>query len=125
VAEGTRYAHVRTEFSAPQVRYQRDNKPATFWGLKGSASVLGKALTLTVVNPHATEPRDAEIALRDGSASSAEVTTLTNADIHAHNTFDHPTRLIPQEPRVLPLRGDSFPFTFPAQSLTRLEMSIA
>ena len=52
-------------------------------------------------------------------------TLLTDSDIHAHNTFDNPTRLAPQEPRVLPLRGDSFPFAFPPQSLTRLEMSLA
>ncbi len=114
---------VRTEFSAPQVRYQRDNKPATFWGLKGSASVQGKTLTLTVVNPHATEPRDAEIALRDGSASSAEVTTLTNADIHAHNTFDHPDAVSTVSTKVM-MSGPLLRYTFPPASVTKLSVAL-
>jgi hypothetical protein len=32
--------------------------PATLWGLQGSASLSGKQVTLTVVNPHATEARE-------------------------------------------------------------------
>jgi alpha-N-arabinofuranosidase len=43
---------LRTIFSAPTIDYDRDGKPASFWGLKGSASVRDKELTLTVVNPH-------------------------------------------------------------------------
>src|SRR6266700_256052 len=114
---------VRAEFSAPRVRYQRDNKSATFWGLKGSASVQGKTLTLTVVNPHATEPRDAEIALRDGSATSAEVTTLTNADIHAHNTFDHPDTVSTVSTKIM-MSGPLLRYTFPSASVTKLSVAL-
>jgi alpha-L-arabinofuranosidase len=81
---------VRAEFSAPQVSYPRDGQPATFWGLNGSASLKGNILTLTVVNPHTTEAREAEIAIRGASPTAIESTVLTNPDIHAHNTFDHP-----------------------------------
>ena len=52
---------LRTIFSCPTVNYDRDGKPATFWGLKGSASLRDKALTLTVVNPHVSESREVEI----------------------------------------------------------------
>jgi len=79
---------LRTEFSAPQVSYERDGQTARFWGLKGSASMRGKNLLLTVVNPHVSEPREAEITLRGGAFSSRIVTTLTHHDLHARNTFD-------------------------------------
>jgi alpha-N-arabinofuranosidase len=93
--------------------------------LNVSASIKNTTLTLTAVNTKIARPLESQINLRGASAILVRQTILTHEDIHAHNTFDHPTRLIPQEPRVLPLRGDSFPFTFPAQSLTRLEMSLA
>src|SRR6267142_1653136 len=93
--------------------------------LNVSASIKNTTLTLTAVNTKISRPMEAQINLRGASAILVRQTLLTDPDIHAHNTFDQPTRLIPQEPRVLPLRGDSFPFTFPAQSLTRLEMSLA
>jgi alpha-N-arabinofuranosidase len=115
---------VRTEFSAPQVSYQRDSGPATFWGLNGSASLKDKILTLTVVNPHTTEHREAEIMVRGGSFSSAEVTTLTNSDIHAHNTFDHPEAVSAISQKVsasgLPLR-----YTFAPASVTKLSITLA
>src|SRR5215813_9159199 len=57
---------LRTEFSAPRVHYDRDGQAATFWGLNGSASIRGRNLFLTVVNPHVSEPREAEIVLRGG-----------------------------------------------------------
>ncbi|PYV79149.1 MAG: alpha-L-arabinofuranosidase, partial [Acidobacteria bacterium] len=42
---------LRTEFIAPQVSYDRDGKAASFWGLKGAASLHNKTLVLTAVNP--------------------------------------------------------------------------
>lgn len=50
---------VRAVFSAPRAKYTRNGKPAEFWGLSGSASVSGRQLTLTVTNPHMSEPREA------------------------------------------------------------------
>jgi len=93
--------------------------------LNVSASLKNNTLTLTAVNTKISRPLEMQINLRGASAILVRQTILTDNDIHAHNTFDQPTRLIPQEPRVLPLRGDSFAYTFPPQSLTRLEMSIA
>jgi alpha-N-arabinofuranosidase len=63
-------------------------KAATFWGLSGSASLRGKNLLLTVVNPHVSEPREAEIVQRGAAFSSGTVTTLSHADLRAKNTFD-------------------------------------
>ena len=52
---------LRTIFSAPAIQYDRDGKPTSFWGLKGSASLRDKELTLTVVNPNVSSPCEAEI----------------------------------------------------------------
>jgi alpha-N-arabinofuranosidase len=114
---------VRAEFSAPQVRYQRDNQAATFWGLNGSASLTGKTLTVTVVNPHATEAREAEIALRGGSASSVEATVLTNSDMHAHNTFERPDSVALLSQKVAG-SGSSIRYAFAPASVTKLSMTL-
>jgi alpha-N-arabinofuranosidase len=55
---------VRTVFSAPRIQYQRVNSTGSLWGLAGSASVKDKTLTLTVGNPHVSELRSVEIAVR-------------------------------------------------------------
>ncbi len=118
---------VRAEFSAPQVSYQRDKQPATFWGLNGSASLQDKTLTLTVVNPHATQPREAEIAVRGGSPSSVQATVLTNPDIHAHNTFDHPDVVSAVSQKVqgaIPGSG-VLRYLFAPASVTKLSISLS
>jgi alpha-N-arabinofuranosidase len=80
---------VHAEFSAPEIQYQRDGKPARFTGLNGSASVAGKTLTLTVTNPSIDAPRETEILVRGGTAVSATARMLSAPDVHAHNTLDH------------------------------------
>ncbi len=114
---------VRAEFSAPQVGYQRDGKPASFWGLNGSASLKDKTLTLTVVNPHATDSREAEIAIRGGTPSAVEATVLTNSDIHAHNTFDHPDSVSTRSQKV-GVSGAAIRQVFAPASVTRLSISL-
>ncbi|MGB6884286.1 MAG: alpha-L-arabinofuranosidase C-terminal domain-containing protein, partial [Candidatus Acidiferrum sp.] len=79
---------LRTVFSAPNVHYDRDGQSASYWGLKGSASMRDKNLTITAVNPSTNEPRLAEIALRGATIQEASMRFLSNADIHAHNTFE-------------------------------------
>jgi alpha-N-arabinofuranosidase len=113
----------RTIFSAPSVQYDRDGKPATFWGLQGSASLRGKDLLVTVVNPHTTQAREAEIAIRGGSASSAMATTLSHSDIHARNTFDNREAVIPQKKESL-VRNGVVVHTFPAASVTALSIHL-
>jgi alpha-N-arabinofuranosidase len=114
---------VRTIFSAPVVTYQRDDRPATFWGLKGSASLHGKVLFLTVVNPDVGQPRETEIVIRGSAVKSAHGTVLTNRDIHAHNTFEQPNSVVPQTTDIkvaAPLA-----FTFPAASVSALRLDLS
>ena len=115
---------VRAEFSAPDISYLRDGKPARFWGLKGSASRKGNALTLTVVNPSADAPRQAEVVLRGGRASSAVANVLTSTDLHAHNTFE---RQAITEPKIEPVSVSEagFTFIFPPASVTKLIITLS
>jgi alpha-L-arabinofuranosidase len=91
---------LRSVFSAPNLRYDRDGQTASFWGLKGSASVRDKTLTITAVNPSTSEARLAEISLRGASIKEASMSFLSHADIHAHNTFEQRDVVVPQTKRL-------------------------
>jgi alpha-L-arabinofuranosidase len=114
---------VRAEFLSPSITYDRDGQPATFWSLKGAASVKGKDLTITVVNPDVSQPREAEIHLLGAEAASGQATVLTNTDIHARNTFDHLDAVTPRSESWSP-SGRSVKFTFPAASVTLLQLKL-
>lgn len=114
---------LRANFSSPDVHYERDGKPSTFWGLKGSASLHGKNLVLTVVNPHVSETREAEIGVRGAKIQSASATVLTNSDIHAHNTFDNRNAVTPGTEKA-DVRNGMLTFQFPAASVAKLELSL-
>ena len=115
---------LRTIFSAPSVNYDRDGKPASFWGLKGSASLHDKELVLTVVNPHVSATRETKIGIRGASLKSGSATTLTHSDIHAHNTFAERNvdQSSDQDARVY--RGKSLTYSFPPASVTKLTLSL-
>ena len=115
---------LRTIFSAPTIDYDRDGKPSSFWGLKGSASQHGKNVVLTVVNPSVDQPRETEVAIRGASIQSGSATTLTSSDIHEHNAFEHRDMVAPQT-KVLEIKGKMLNYTFPAASVTKLELNLA
>jgi alpha-L-arabinofuranosidase len=114
---------MRSVFTSPQAQYARNGKPAEFWGIRGSASLNGKQLTLTVTNAHASETRVAEIALRGARASSVEARVLTAPDVHAHNTFENPRAVEPRSEQVSVTPGDLV-FQFPPASVTRLLITL-
>jgi alpha-N-arabinofuranosidase len=116
---------VRTAFSGPRISYERVNSKGTLWGLAGSASVKGKALTVTAINPHISEPREAEIAVRGASIAGARAVTIAADDIHAHNTFDKPDTVKPRQGSVAGARGASLTYRFPPASVTRLTIDLA
>jgi alpha-N-arabinofuranosidase len=115
---------VRSIFSAPEIHYDRDAKPASFSALNGSASLRDKDLVLTVVNPSVSEPRETEIAIRQAKIKSSTATVLTHSDIHAHNTFDQRSIVAPQTNSLKPAQG-TFAYTFPPASVTKLSLNLA
>jgi alpha-N-arabinofuranosidase len=121
---------VRTEFAAPQVAYsRRDNNgqdvSMKFWGLNGSASVNGKTVTLTVVNPDVKNFRETEINIGGGAVSSANARVLTASDIHAHNSFADPNAVVPRNENISIAAGGRLVYKFAPASVTRLQIMIA
>jgi alpha-L-arabinofuranosidase len=114
---------LRTIFSSPSVNYDRDGKPASFWGLKGSASLHDKELVLTVVNPHVSVARETEVGIRGAALRSGTATTLTHSDIHAHNTFADREVVTPKSSAVSP-NEKTLTYTFPPASVTKLALTL-
>ena len=111
---------IRFVTDAPAISFGANK---SFWGLAGSASLRGKALVITVVNPHVSEPRTAEVSLHGASARSCSVTVLASADIHAHNDFENPHAVEPKR-KPTSITGSSFVWTFKPASLTKLEIDL-
>ena len=114
---------LRTIFSAPTIDYDRDGKPASFWGLRGSASLHDKELTVTAVNPSVSDARDAEIVIRGATVKSGSATVLTNSDIHAHNTFAAKDVVVPETKNV-DIKGAALNYVFPPASVTKLSLTL-
>jgi alpha-N-arabinofuranosidase len=115
---------VRSVFTAPRLTYSRNGKPAEYWGLKGSSSLNGKQLTLTVTNPHATESREAEVVIRGARPGMVNARVLAAPDVHAHNTFENPNAVVARDvPATLGSNG-MLVFRFPPASVTRLAIGL-
>jgi alpha-N-arabinofuranosidase len=114
---------LRTVFSAPSVHYQRDANPASFAGLKGSASLHDKVLVLTAVNPHVSEACETDIGIPGAIIKSASATTLTASDIHAHNSFEQPDVIVPQT-KAVEAKREVLNYHFPPASVTKLTLSL-
>jgi len=130
---------VRAAFTAPAIPNPMGDTPAqvggnsyigqlapvkTLAGLSGSASIKGKTLTLTVVNPHLTKPMTTEIAVRGASVTSAKGTVLAEKDVHAHNDFAHPDAVKPSAVTGLNPSSGKLVHTFPPASVTSLEITL-
>jgi alpha-L-arabinofuranosidase len=107
---------VRTSFSAPTV--------GTLAGLAGSASLKGKEIVLTVVNTHAREACEAEVAIRGAAVGSARARALRAEDIHAHNSFEAPHAVEPEDVDVV-VRGPTIAHRFPPASVTLLLLRLS
>lgn len=112
---------LRLVIDAPAISYG-SNK--SLWGLAGSASLHDKTLVVTVVNPHVSEARSTAVNVRGASARSCRVTVLSSPDIHAHNDFDNPNAVVPQQ-ETASVSGASFAWTFKPASVTKLEIELA
>jgi len=80
-------------------------------------------VTLTVTNPHLSEPRDTEIAVRGATVRSLSATTLAARDVHAHNTFEAPRTVVPATATVA-VTTPPLVYRFPPASVTKLEIAL-
>ena len=63
----------------------------------------------------------AEIVIRGATMQSVNAVTLAAPDVHAHNTFESPRAVEPEEQSVTPRNG-MLAHRFPPASVTKLEM---
>ncbi len=132
---------LRVQFSVPDITFPRrairkqlsatgdetitGGPDARLWGLNGSASLTGKTLTLTVVNPHLTESHPTQVVLRGGaSATAAEAEVLGGEDVHAHNTFEQPNAVVTRKATAT-VAGKVVQCTLPPSSVTRFTITLA
>ena len=121
---------LRTEFISPKVGFtrldaQRKEIPASFWGLGGSASINGKTVTLTAVNPDTKNGRESEINIAGGRIVSGNARVLSSTDIHARNSFENPNGLVPRNENVTLGPGGRLIYKFAPASVTRLTLTVA
>jgi alpha-N-arabinofuranosidase len=115
---------IRAEFSAPEIHYDRDGKPASFWTINGSASVKEDVITLTVVHPELTKALETQIALHGVHIVRVSGTALTADDMHAHNTFEAPDTVKPVSLSAA-VSGGLIDVSLPPASVVKLEIEIA
>lgn len=96
----------------------------TLSGLSGSASVLAKALTLSVVNPHLDRPMTTEVSVHGSAIASVTGTVLMSHDVHDHNDFAHPNAVLPAPANVGHPSGSRLIHTFPPASVTTLRLTL-
>ena len=119
---------LRTEFIAPRVSYTRGGSSPgrqEFWGLAGSASLSGKVVTLTAVNPDARTARETEINVVGGRIASAQARVLSSTDIRVHNSFQNPRALEPRDEAANVGAGGRLVYRFAPASVTRLTLTLA
>lgn len=114
---------LRTEFSVPDLTYERDGKTARFWGLNGSASRKGSVVTLTAVNPDLGRASETEIAVRGGAIAGASGVVLSAGEMHAHNTFDAPDA-VKTASLAVTMKGELVSVTIPAASVVKVEITL-
>ncbi len=94
-------------------------------GLSGSASLKGKVVNLSVVNPHLDQAMTTEIALHGHEIVSVRGSALTSANVHDHNDFSHPNAVHPVSVQTAPPSGDRLVHAFPPASVTILQFTVA
>ena len=116
---------VRAEFSAPEMEYDRDGKTASFWKLRGSASLQEKTLVLTAVNasPQNEDVLETQVIVRGAQISAGEGRVLTHQDIHAHNTLEDRENVVPRSMK-LEIRNGSAIVRLPAASVASLRLEL-
>ena len=114
---------VRTRFTAPPIGAYAAEKSSPLWGLAGSASLHGKELVVTAVNPSAKEAIEAEIVLNGATARDGRMRVLASGDIHDYNTFDDP-RAVETKDAKFRAQGGRFPAKFPPASVSLLRVTL-
>jgi alpha-L-arabinofuranosidase len=76
------------------------------------------------VNPHLDQPLTTKVVVHGASVANATGTVLSETDVHAHNDFDHPNAVHPRPATVGQPTAGRLLHTFPAASVTTLNITL-
>ena len=100
---------VRTKIESREIPFAVGSERRKIAGLSGSASLKDGGLTISIVNPHASLPVQADLKFRGGSCFVKQSATLVHDDLLAHNTFEHPDTIVSTTRNIEPARTTIFP----------------
>jgi alpha-N-arabinofuranosidase len=110
---------VRTEFSSPATNSQRG-----LWGLQGSASVKGKQVFLTAVNPDLQQKRETQIVIPGRRIKSARSSVFSSQNVRDFNNLDNPDTIQAPNSSMLEVKNGSLTCEFEAASVTAIWIEI-
>ena len=105
-------AALRTVIESDDATYTAAGKEQQVPTFSGSASLKGKILFLTLTNAHATDAVDVTVEFLGGTTAQSGTARVLSGEIHAHNTFDAPETIAPQNV-ALNVSGTTFTVTLP------------
>lgn len=92
--------------------------------LSGSASLKGKALSVTLTNPSLDSALGVSISVPSGNIIESRGTLLTHAEMSAGNTFDKPDNVTPK-PQAVSAQGKRAQVSIPPHAIVLLEFQLA
>jgi alpha-N-arabinofuranosidase len=115
---------VPIKVQAESIGYTGFKAPGKLSALTGSASLNGKILTLTLVNPSLSDAQTVRVNLEGATAHEAKGTVLTNEDMSAANLFETPDRVVTR-PLQVQADGNGVRVTMPKQSVVAATIILA
>ena len=111
-------------FEIRDLRVEKLADPPPYAVLTASASLSddGRTLYVIVFNKHHAEDLTARVAVADGSARSARVWTVTGPSLTCTNLQNEEVRETVSGKDVENVKASEFVYTFPARSMTALEI---
>jgi len=110
---------VRTEFSAPTTDSERG-----LWGLQGSASMKGKQIFLTVVNPDISRHRETEVVIPGAKIKTAVARVFSSSNIRDYNNLDNPNIIPAPVTTNLNIQKGKLVHEFKSASVTSLLIEV-
>lgn len=114
---------VRLDVASPDIKFDAPGEKGAIFRVAGSASLREKALTVTLVHTHASEPVEVEVKLVGGAAQKATALVLTHKEMNAHNTFEQPDAVVPRGLEA-DARGASVRVVVPPASVVRVDVGL-
>jgi len=118
---------LRCDVSTQQIHFTDRDKPKTLPRITASCSRKDDTITVSLVNTHATSSTTVLVCLRGVARAELQSWRVLAADdIHAHNTFDQPNRVVPHNnmPGHHPLIAATGYLTLPPASVNVLTYTI-